>query len=224
MLHTFQLPRHDQQAQSPLFSLPPELRGLIFDFAFLHHQHGTSTAGTHACLIAGPPPSKTLLQTCQQAYREARLTQRTLYRLHWERTFTARVASRPFPEQALRLYAPEDLLRIQSFVFYTCYPGFEFKLEIDRRESYGWRVRMVSLPFQLRMDSVGKRLFNEASRTLWDVYGDGPAEAVIHNDGDVELEFRRLRIVVCRILARMHEVSDAKTAPPSPCSCKETSS
>lgn len=82
-----QPPRHfmaapDPQTISRFFSIPPELRIIIYEFAFSTAPQGPSEIS----LAHAAPPSKAILQTCQQGYCEVFLLHKQAYREYWRTT------------------------------------------------------------------------------------------------------------------------------------------
>ena len=72
--------------ESPLLSLPPELRNRIYDLVF-HKERGNNDRLAHA-----GSPSKALLLTCRQVFREARHMYAVSRRRYWAWTSFSAVA------------------------------------------------------------------------------------------------------------------------------------
>lgn len=68
----------------PFLALLPELRNLIYEFVFTpsHTLSGVLPGKTE--LLESRPPSKALLQTSQQMYREGKYIYREAYRRYWK--------------------------------------------------------------------------------------------------------------------------------------------
>lgn len=87
----------------PFLALLPELRNLIYEFAFTpsHTLSGVLLGKTE--LLESRPPPKALLQTSQQVYREAKYIYHESYRRYWQESHFC--ISSP----------PEDWIRITQF-------------------------------------------------------------------------------------------------------------
>lgn len=139
------------QAGGTLFTLPPELRLIIYAFVFGHDTHQQEI---NFAQLARYSPSKSLLQTCQLIYKEARDLYNQAARSFWPtHTFTITAADTAIT--AIEHLQDTELAHMQDIRIFpeqsnvVWGPGnWEPIIELKPGPPLGWEVDVVSSPGQ----------------------------------------------------------------------------